>query len=320
VKIYTLAELRSASLPPLEPIIEGLLHAGETILLVGRPKVGKSRLTNQIALDLSRGTNFLGHFRIARGYRVAVLDLENRAGALQARFAHLSSPSDCDEQVFVCPAEILADSSELGVTHLAALVNHAHADVLIIDTWRLYAGADENDAGSVVAALKALSEIRKTWPQVAIILVHHLRKERSYSRIKLREDPFSWVEGVSGHHALVGHVDACFGLERENDSDGDELIVFGGVARNSLTTTVLLEEDEQTLLFKVRCGLDAAIAVMTPKELDFWNVASALKRFTFTELVKKTGTTNKKMVSSMLRKAQAHKIIQPARKGYVALA
>jgi hypothetical protein len=34
----------------------------------------------------------------------------------------------------------------------------------------------------------------------------------------------------SGHHALVSHVDACYGLEREIDENGNELIVFGGVA------------------------------------------------------------------------------------------
>ena len=59
---YTLAELRAAHFPEPLPIVEGLLNEGETILLVGRPKVGKSRLTQQMTLDLSRGRPFLAGF------------------------------------------------------------------------------------------------------------------------------------------------------------------------------------------------------------------------------------------------------------------
>jgi hypothetical protein len=131
--------------------------------------------------------------------------------------------------------------------------------------------------------------------------------------------PFTWVESVSGHHALVSHVDACFGLEREINENGDELIVFGGVARNAVTSALLLEEDDQTLMFTVSSGYDAALAVMTPKELDLWNCAQNLKRSTFTELLKHTGTTNKKALSSMLRKAVCHNVMKKDGNDYVAL-
>jgi hypothetical protein len=69
------------------------------------------------------------------------------------------------------------------------------------------------------------------------------------------------VENVSGHHALVSHVDACFGLERE----GNDLIAFGGVARNSVTSTQMLEEDLESLRFEVANGEQAAKTVMTMK-------------------------------------------------------
>lgn len=321
MNVYTLAQLRTMDLPAPQPIIEDLLNEGETILLVGRPKVGKSRLVQQSALDLSRARPFLNHYPIPQPRRVAVLDLENRFSVVKTRFASMSAPTESDELVTICAAETLSDdcvnSSAAGMKLLMTLVNHANADVLIIDTWRLFAGGDENDAAVVVAALKALSGIRKSRPQLAIILVHHLRKERGNSPVRLREDPYSWVESVSGHHALVGHVDACYGLEREIDGNGDELIVFGGVARNSVTSALLLEEDDQTLLFTVKSGYDAAFAVMTRAELDIFNEAQNLKRFTFTQLVKGAGTTNKKAVSSMLRKAVSHQAIRKEGNEYV---
>ena len=135
MNVYTLAQLRTAGLPPPKPIIEGLLNEGETILLVGRPKVGKSRLTQQLTLELSRAQPFLSHFPIPQSRRVAVLDLENRPNVVKARFASMSGPADSDERVCVCPAETL--SEDFGIHFLKTLVNHANADVLIIDTWRL---------------------------------------------------------------------------------------------------------------------------------------------------------------------------------------
>jgi RecA-family ATPase len=191
---YTLAQLRTAHFPEPLPIVEGLLNEGETILLVGRPKVGKSRLTQQMTLDLSRGRPFLGHFPIPRARRTALLDLENRPNVVRARFASMSLPDASDELVSICAAETLAEdsvnASPSGMKLLETFLKHANAEVLTVDTWRLFAGGDENDAAVVVAALKALSTIRQSRPQLGTILVHHLRKERTNGRVRLREDPF----------------------------------------------------------------------------------------------------------------------------------
>jgi hypothetical protein len=185
------------------------------------------------------------------------------------------------------------------------MLESSEADVLIIDTWRLFVGRDENKSEVIIDALKQLSILRQELPNLALVIVHHLRKEKSDSPLHLRSDPYAWVEGVSGHHALVSHVDACFGLEREKD----DFIVFGGIARNSATCTQLLEEDIDTLRFEVANGEEAAKMVMTPKEWEFWDTAKKMKRFTFTELKNKAATKNKKALSLMLRKAEEHGIL-----------
>jgi hypothetical protein len=59
----------------------------------------------------------------------------------------------------------------------------------------------------------------------------------------LLPDPSLWADEVSGHHALMSHVDACFGLERDFESE-EPLIVFGGIARNALPSTLILDEDD----------------------------------------------------------------------------
>ena len=118
----------------------------------------------------------------------------------------------------------------------------------------------------------------------------------------LRIDPSSWVENCSGHYSLVGHCDGCFGLEREIDQEGDELIVFGGVSRSRVPRTLILDEDESTLRFQVSSAPDGLRKLLTKKEWEFWEVARRLGTFQFKDLIKKTATTNRKAVSSMLRK------------------
>ena len=93
IQLYSLTELRAADVPSPEPIVEGLIYAGDTVLLVGRPKVGKSRLVQQLTLSLSRGEPWLGK-TIHRPSRVLLLDLENRASGVKSRFTAMSTPGE----------------------------------------------------------------------------------------------------------------------------------------------------------------------------------------------------------------------------------
>jgi hypothetical protein len=104
------------------------------------------------------------------------------------------------------------NATEEGVARLQSMIKKTGADVLIIDPWRLWLGADENDAEAVVQGLRALAGLRESRPALTIIIIHHVRKGRSDFPRKLLADPNLWVESVSGHHALPSHVDACYGL------------------------------------------------------------------------------------------------------------
>jgi hypothetical protein len=58
------------------------------------------------------------------------------------------------------------------------------------------------------------------------------------------------------------------------------MIVFGGIARNAAPHTLLLEEDTDTLLFRVGEGEDAAQRIMTAAEKAIWLSVSELREFT----------------------------------------
>lgn len=309
--LYSLNELELLDLGPLQPVVEGLIHEGETVVLGGRPKVGKSRLVHQLALSLVDAQPFLG-MAVPTPRRVLLLDLENSSSGLRQRLLRMSTTTVARDRLFVAFSDTLADptltNTPAGLEHLRELLERSRADVLIIDPWRLWMGSDENDSGRVVAGLKVLSELRRNHPTLAIIIIHHVRKERGESPKKLLEDPGLWTENLSGHNALMSHANAVYGLERSMEND-EEMIVFGGVGRNVESKTMILEEDATTLRFDVCRNEQAALKVMTPTERGLWKEAKSLDRFRFTDLEQRSGSKNKKAISGMLEKAREHGLL-----------
>jgi KaiC/GvpD/RAD55 family RecA-like ATPase len=318
--LYSFDELRTLKLPRPAPVIEGLLFEGETCLLAGRPKVGKTRLVHHMAFAIESGTRFLG-MDVQGQRRVLIVDLENRPAAIQDRLVRMAGVGVSAPGLFIWSAHSLSEdvvnATSDGVAKLKGMIEETGADVLIIDPWRLWLGKDENNAEEVVHGLRMLSSLRDSNPRLTIVVVHHVRKERFESPRKLLEDPRLWVESVSGHHALLSHVDSCYGLERQRDEkDGEEWIVFGGVARNTDPRTLVLEDDEDSLRFEVRQGEAVLETVLTAKELEIWKTAAQLKQFGFNELLNKAGVKNRKAASRMLKQAESHGLIVRSEKGY----
>lgn len=268
--IFSLDVLRKAHIPKPKPLIEGFISEGETVLLVGKPKAGKSRLGQQMCISVSRGEPWLG-MNVPRPLKVLVCDLENRPAGARARFAAMAPPHECDANIHIFAPETLSENSIACATHegigrLTRLVDEINPDLLVIDPFRLFLGGDGNKEQVVVEGLKVLSSLREKRPRMAIVIVHHLRKQDNQNHITLRSDPSSWVEGAAGSYALVAHADATYGIEREITKEGEELIVFGGVARTHCPTTLILEEDEETLLFRIAKGASTADKLFTPVE------------------------------------------------------
>ena len=309
VRVWTLTELMAASFPSPVPIADELIAEGETIAFIGKPKLGKSRLMQQFGLDVSRGMSYLGHI-VLKPRKVLMLDLENRPARARARFVKMAGEEPNENLLIYAPETLTSNSITLlnpnGLLQLEQLVEDTRPEVLIVDNWRLFLGGDENKTEVVVRGLKALSGLRRFVPGLGIIVVHHVRKQQQgENQPKLRVDPSSWVEAASGHYAFIAHVDACFGLEREQDrASGEELIVFGGVARNAQARTLLLDEDIETLRFRLAEGEESAKRIFTQVETGFWSVVGKVKAFTFSEAIQCTGTKNRKAMTSMLRKAE----------------
>jgi hypothetical protein len=318
--LYSINVLLNLELRKPNPIISDLIYEGETVLLGGRPKVGKSRLIHQALLSLSYATPFLG-MTVPCKRRVLLIDLENRPWSIKDRLERMASPGSADiETAYVWCSDSLAEnavtSKPEGIKKLEALLDDTDADVLMIDPWRLWLGGDENSSEEIVRGLTALSQLRKSRPALTIIIVHHVRKERFESPARLLRDPSLWIENISGHHALVSHVDACYGLDRQ-EHEGEEIVTFGGAARNVEPRTLLLNDDPQSLRFDVAANEASALATMTEREKNvFEKLKSMPGRFTWTQALAAADTLNKKLVSSVLKKAEGHGLIKKSDNSY----
>jgi RecA-family ATPase len=89
LKQTTLADLLAAHMPPREPLLEGLLKTGESMMLWAAPGVGKTMASLSIALAVAGGGSWL-HWPATFSRRVLIVDGEMNMHDLRDRFAALA--------------------------------------------------------------------------------------------------------------------------------------------------------------------------------------------------------------------------------------
>jgi AAA domain len=92
VVIEDVEDLLNEDFPELCPVIQGILMPG-TVLLAGKPKVGKSLLALYLGLSVARGGMALGSIPVEQG-DVLYLSLEDHKRRLQKRLKAMMANSD----------------------------------------------------------------------------------------------------------------------------------------------------------------------------------------------------------------------------------
>jgi hypothetical protein len=101
-----------------------------------------------------------------------------------------------------------------------------------------------SDEDWALKILDAVSTLQKENPSMAVILVHHVRKQQDNGSEPLRNDPRSWMDRIYGSQALLAHVDAIWGLEE--DPEG---YTFTTVPRSQDPLLVPLEKQPESERF-----------------------------------------------------------------------
>lgn len=158
-------------------LIEGLVARASLGLCGAAPKTGKTWLGLQMALAVSTGTPFLGHFK-TRKSRVLFWECEDsakllaeRTGALM-RGHGLPSPDPGYLQFAIEPARI--DTAD-GIKRLREVLSATKAEILLLDTFNRSHGLNESLQTHATQLITALDGLRREF-NVAILATHHVSK------------------------------------------------------------------------------------------------------------------------------------------------
>jgi len=263
--VLTLQEIMTTDYPEVAWRISELLHVGEVTLLIGRQKEGKSTLALQLAIDVATGEGFLNQYDTLQG-RVLYIDYENRPRQLKGRALDLLGGRDASN-VLVKSFDFLTER-DVGLDGKAAeqlktLVYKHQPSLLILDPLRFAAPkGDSKEENWAVTVVDQVSSLREVCPTMSVIIVHHLKKADSESRLRLRDDPRTWIEKAYGSQALIAHVENIWGLEA--DSDG---YTFATVPRSQEQLILRLEKKPESQRFLLS---ENRLEVLTPKQREYW--------------------------------------------------
>jgi hypothetical protein len=195
---------------PIKWIVPEVLVQGCT-LLAGRPKIGKSWLSLDVALAVARGSTCLGDAECEPG-AVLYLALEDNLRRLQSRIRKVT-PGGCREP-WPHGLEFATEwprCDEGGLEAIRSWLQRTeNARLVVVDVlaqFRSGRGDRQTLYESDYGAIKGLQELSSEF-NVGILIVHHVRKGFGDT------DPFERISGTLG---LSGAADAALVLDRDSN-------------------------------------------------------------------------------------------------------
>jgi len=187
---------------PTDFVIEGLLRVGGTTILIGEPKLGKSQMSLDLALAVSRGEAFAG-LATKKG-RVIYYALEDGEDIVRDRVKSRGLTGMSEDLYIGTTPPVVEDSTALLEEHIDIF----QPSMIIIDTLRAMSvstGKSENEASFADSIYRIAKVARERG--VAAIIVHHTVKATT-------GNPITDARGTS---AIAGAVDVVAGLYRRDD-------------------------------------------------------------------------------------------------------
>lgn len=222
--IYSVTDL--ATMPGIDDwLIEGILIPTGVGLVTGRPGVGKTQLTFQMAADLACGRGEFVDWPIPMGAcKVLFLSLEMGAHQL----GHIAKPlrerypeKDLDKNLVIhAKGDPLPLDQEAGQAYFLQLVDRYKPDVVFIDSLSLAIGGDLSNDREMKTAFDFLKVARNAM-NFGLVIVHHHRKKANDAQSK--KTPNSQSD-IYGSYIITASIDFALDLEvLGNDEENGEL-------------------------------------------------------------------------------------------------
>ena len=294
---FNAAELMLMDLPEPKWAIPDILPEGLNIL-AGKPKMGKSVISLNIAIAIASGGKALGKIDVEKG-GVLYLALEDTKRRLKSRLTSMLQGSPAPENLHIEIAWPKIDDD--GLVKLDKRIKEIpNLRLLIIDTLKkirpIQKARNTNPYDIDYENITAVKELADKY-SIAILLIHHLRKSES-------EDI---MDDFSGTFGLTGAADGLLAFKRKTGQSDAELHIVGrdvdaaeyalkyhpdiwtweliGDAREVKST------HDRQLIYDTIKGADNAL---TPKEIEklsgvkYWTVVKGLKALANDGSIKKS--------------------------------
>lgn len=221
-KVYSLDELQTMNLPPIEWILYPFIPVKGVCMIAAPRGVGKSFFAMTMALAVSSGASFLG-FRADKAYRVLYVDGEMNGRTLQDRFKLLSVGLEqdgvsikhenlhiygCDFQDNAVMPDIANPNHWVAIDTAIKQINGV--DLIILDNiFTLYNCPDENAASNWQIFNRW--SIRQRVAGRSVLWIHHTGKDadkggRGSSAIETLMDASMLLKRPQGYTANQGAV------------------------------------------------------------------------------------------------------------------
>jgi RecA-family ATPase len=221
---------------PLVWVVENILPEG-LIIFAGKPKMGKSMLALDLALCVARGSVALGGAQVDEGATL-YLALEDGHRRLQDRILKLAGTSVPGD------LHLWTDVKQMDVGGLDQIDDwlkiHPGTRLVVIDTLARFRPQAKRGANVYLEDYQLLAQLKSLADRhhVALMLIHHLRKETGV-------DP---LEQISGSTGLTGAADTILIMTRTRGNQSEAQLLVTG--RDVEETKLTLQSDAQSMQWK----------------------------------------------------------------------
>lgn len=215
--VHSAADLMAKKFAPIRWAVDGILPEG-VALLAGSPKIGKSWVALDLCIAVASGGAAFGKIDGIEPGESLYLALEDNERRLQSRLQARLRGEAAPSTMFIRTAWPRSDQGGVSALH-DWLTDHPACRLVVIDTLARFrkpstgkgdSYSEDYEIGRPLLSLAAMHN-------VAIVLVHHTRKQDS-------DDPLQLISGTQG---LTGGVDNILVLKRSRGTADAEMFVTG---------------------------------------------------------------------------------------------
>src|SRR5271157_5630039 len=170
--------------PQTQWLVEGLWSDQAVGILGGEPKCCKSFLALDVAVSVASGAACLRQFPVRRTGSVLLFPAEDSLAVVRQRLEGIAAAAQVPFDslpVQVITAPTLRLDAAADRARLLEAIQQLRPVLLILDPLIRLHRLDENDATQVAGLLSYLRELQRQF-QLAVMLVHHARKDSQGSR------------------------------------------------------------------------------------------------------------------------------------------